>query len=382
MSIYFDNGSTSYPKPSSVGKEMAELLNNGCFNINRGTYAGAYSLADRVYDTREQLARLFHFSMPSNVIFTPNITGALNVMIKGYLKAGDHVIVSSMEHNAMMRPLVQMEKLGVTFSVAEADERGVLSPKAVEDLITPKTKAVMMLHASNVCGTMLPIGEVGEICRRCSLKFFVDAAQSAGVFPIDMKAMNIDALCFTGHKSLRGPQGIGGFLIEEELAQTITPLISGGTGSLSDSEEVPAFMPDRFEAGTMNLPGIIGLHAALTYLSEYGMERIRKQELDITEAFLNRALELPDVRVVGKHEMDHRAPIVSLDFLKHDNAQIASALEKDYGIMTRCGLHCAPRAHKTLNTYPFGTVRFSFSHFNTMDEAAACMDAVSEIMKR
>ncbi|MEG1972365.1 MAG: aminotransferase class V-fold PLP-dependent enzyme, partial [Oscillospiraceae bacterium] len=230
--------------------------------------------------------------------------------------------------------------------------------------------------------TLLPIEAVGEICRRRNIKFIVDSAQTAGAFPIDMQSMNIDALCFTGHKSLRGPQGIGGFLISDELAGIIEPLIAGGTGSLSDSEEVPTFMPDRYESGTMNLPGIVGLNAALAYISEYGVNNIRREELKITQMFLNKALEIPDVRVVGKLDMENRAPIVSLDFLKRDNAEIAFILENDYNIMTRCGLHCAPRAHKTLETYPHGTIRFSFSHFNTSEEVDICINAIEEILKK
>ena len=380
MAIYFDNGSTSFPKAPNVAEQVGELLAQGCFNINRGGYSQAYSLADRVYDTRESLCSLFNFSYPSNVVFTQNITYALNMIIKGYLKSGDHVIVSSMEHNAMMRPLNQMLSLGVTFDVASANNDGTLDPEKVEKLIKPNTKAVMMLTASNVCGTLLPIKEVGSICKKRGIKFIVDSAQTAGVFPIDMKDMDIDILCFTGHKSLRGPQGVGGFLIDEEMIKQVTPIITGGTGSISDSEDVPIFMPDRFEAGTMNLPGIVGLNEALNYLNEYKMDNIRQKEMEITERFLNKALDINGVRVVGKHTTDGRAPIVSLDFLTVDNAAASFKLEDTYHIMTRCGLHCAPRAHKTLGTFPQGTVRFSFSHFNTFDEVDICIDAIKNIV--
>ena len=378
--IYFDNGSTSFPKAPGVGDAIRDIIEHGAYNINRGGYEGAYEVADMVLTTREQLCRLFHFSESRNVVFTPSITYSLNYVIKGLLKPGDHVIVSSMEHNGMMRPLVQMAHQGVSFDAAQADRDGVLDPQKVEDLIRPNTRAVMMLHASNLCGTMLPIQQVGEICARHGLIFVVDTAQTAGVFPIDMGKMHIDALCFTGHKGLRGPQGVGGMLLRGELCSQMTPLISGGTGSRSDSEEVPDFMPDRFESGTMNLPGIAGLHRALTYLEEYGIENIARQELAICQRFIDGALTLPDTRVVGKLTTQDRAAIVSLDFQKMDNAEVSFLLDNQYGVMTRCGLHCAPRAHKSLGTFPQGTVRFSFSHHNTPEEVDTCIEGLRKIL--
>ena len=378
--IYFDNGSTSFPKAPGVGDAIRDIIEHGAYNINRGGYEGAYEVADMVLTTREQLCRLFHFSESRHVVFTPSITYSLNYVIKGLLKPGDHVIVSSMEHNGMMRPLVQMAHQGVTFDAAQADRDGVLDPQKVEDLIRPNTRAVMMLHASNLCGTMLPIQQVGEICARHGLIFVVDTAQTAGVFPIDMEKMHIDALCFTGHKGLRGPQGVGGMLLRDELCSQMTPLISGGTGSRSDSEEVPDFMPDRFESGTMNLPGIAGLHRALTYLEEYGIENIARQELAICQRFIDGALTLPDTRVVGKLNTQDRAAIVSLDFQKVDNAEVSFLLVNQYGVMTRCGLHCAPRAHKSLGTFPQGTVRFSFSHHNTPEEVDTCIEGLRKIL--
>lgn len=378
--IYFDNGSTSFPKAPGVGDAIRDIIEHGAYNINRGGYEGAYEVADMVLTTREQLCRLFHFSESRNVVFTPSITYSLNYVIKGLLKPGDHVIVSSMEHNGMMRPLVQMAHQGVTFDAAQADRDGVLDPQKVEDLIRPNTRAVMMLHASNLCGTMLPIQQVGEICARHGLIFVADTAQTAGVFPIDMEKMHIDALCFTGHKGLRGPQGVGGMLLRDELCSQMTPLISGGTGSRSDSEEVPDFMPDRFESGTMNLPGIAGLHRALTYLEEYGIENIARQELAICQRFIDGAFTLPDTRVVGKLDTQDRAAIVSLDFQKMDNAEVSFLLDNQYGVMTRCGLHCAPRAHKSLGTFPQGTVRFSFSHHNTPEEVDTCIEGLRKIL--
>ena len=380
--IYFDNSSTSFPKAPGVSNAVKDMLDNGCYNINRGGYSEAYALENVVYDTREMLCELFNFDKVSNVIFTPSITYSLNYIIKGFLKKGDHVIISSMEHNAMLRPLVQLKDMGIIdFDAVECNSDGTLDPHKVEKLIKPNTKAVMMIHGSNVCGTLLPIEEIGKICKSHNIKFVVDTAQTAGVFPIDMKKMNIDTLCFTGHKSLRGPQGIGGFLISDEMAAETIPLIAGGTGSFSHLEEMPTQLPDRYESGTMNLPGIVGLHAALTYLKNENSEKILQQELNIAKRFYDGIQEIEGVKTIGKTDFIERAPIVSLDFTEIDNAEAAFQLESEYGIMTRCGLHCAPRAHQTLNTYPQGTVRFSFSQFNTEEEVDFCLDAIKKILK-
>ena len=373
--IYFDNGSTAFPKAPGVSDAVKELLDRGAFNINRGGYEEAYEISERVLETRELLCRMFDFDRVRNVIFTPSVTYSLNYLIKGYFKPGDHVICSSMEHNAVIRPLVQMEKQGVAFDAAQADERGQLDPERVEALIRPETKGVVMSAASNVCGTFLPLREVGEICRRHNIKFFVDSAQKAGTFPMSMKELNIDALAFTGHKSLLGPPGIGGMLLTDEVAKETEPLIAGGTGSMSHMEEMPPFLPDRFEAGTMNLVGIIGLHKAL----QFDRTNVAKHELDLTEAFLEGLTEIKGARAVGMPGREGRAAIVSVDFEGMDNAQVAFALENQYGVMTRVGLHCAPRAHKSLGTFPEGTVRFSFGHGNSPDEVAECMDALKKI---
>ena len=241
---------------------------------------------------------------------------------------------------------------------------------------------MVLTHASNVCGTLMPLKEVGDFCRKHGLYFIVDAAQTAGVFPIDMEDMKIDALCFTGHKGLLGPQGTGGLILRDQLAMELTPLISGGTGSLSHLEEVPAFLPDRFEPGTLNLPGIVGLHAALAYLEETGVERIRSWELALTDLFLREAKELPGIRLIGRTDIENRAPVVSLQMRAMDNAEAAFRLEQEYGILTRVGLHCAPNAHKTLGTYPAGTIRFSFGHFNKEEEIHTALRALGALASR
>lgn len=379
QNIYFDNGSTSWPKAPGVAAAMSELLESGAFNINRGNYEGAYELESEVLMTRIQLARLFHAPDSRCVIFTPGITYSLNYLIKGLLKPGDHVLVSSLEHNAVMRPLQQLAAQDIHYTMIPAESDGTTHPESVEGLIRPNTKAVIMLHASNVCGTLLPIRAIGEICKRHHLFFAVDTAQSAGSVDINMQECQIDFLAFTGHKGLLGPQGIGGFLISESLDQELTPLIAGGTGSQSDSLFMPDYLPDKYESGTLNLPGIIGLHAALSYLESEGIDTIHQKKMVLTKYFLEHISNIPQARIIGKTDLADRLAVVSLDFPDYDNAQIAFSLEQDYGIMTRVGLHCAPLAHQTLHTMPQGTIRFAFSSFNTTSEIDQCILGLREL---
>ena len=374
--IYFDNGSTSYPKAPGVASAMSNLIEQGAFNINRGTYEGAYEVAERVLETRELLANMFGAEKSKQVIFTPGITYSLNYVIKGFLKTGDHVIVTGLEHNAVMRPLHQMLAQGVTYEVIPTDREGMVKASDVEKLVRKETKAVIVLHASNVCGTVVPIEEIGQICKKYGLCFVVDTAQSAGTLPIHMKEANIDFLAFTGHKGLLGPQGIGGFLISERMDKKLTPLIAGGTGSISDSYEMPTTLPDKYESGTMNLPGIIGLHASLDYIRKTGLEQIHQKKMELTKYLLDGLKQYPDIRVVGRQGLEDRVAVVSLDFQNADNAMVAFQLEAEYGIMTRVGLHCAPLAHKTLGTYPKGTVRIAFSQSNTFEEIGVLLNAL------
>ena len=378
--IYFDNGSTSWPKAPGTAQAMTLLMEQGAFNINRGNYEGAYEVAGMVLDTRELLARLFHTSDSKSVIFTPGITYSLNYFIKGFLVSGDHVLVSGMEHNAVMRPLRQMEDRGVCYSVIPTDEDGSIHPEQVEAAIQDNTKAVIVLHASNVSGTVVPICEIGDICRRHHLTFAVDTAQSAGSIDVDMRACNIDFLAFTGHKGLLGPQGIGGFLISDELNARMHPYIAGGTGSQSDSLLMPDYLPDKYESGTLNLPGIAGLHASLSYIQEMGLDTLHTRKMYLTQYFLDRIRDFSPIRIIGKSGLEDRVAVVSLDFQGFDNAQIAFELEQNYGIMTRVGLHCAPMAHKTFHTYPGGTVRFSFGFANTTEEIDRCVEGIHEIL--
>ena len=378
--IYFDNGSTSWPKAPGVQEAVLELLKNGAFNINRGNYAGAYEVESVVLETRDQLVQLFHGTDSRNVIFTPGITYSLNYFIKGFLKTGDHVLVSGLEHNAVMRPLEQMKLAGVDYDIVPVDEEGNLDPEDLRERIRINTKAVIMTHASNVCGTVVPIREIGSICKEYGLFFAVDTAQSAGTLPVDMQECQIDFLAFTAHKGLLGPQGIGGFLISERLDKRMEPYIAGGTGSQSDSLLMPDYLPDKYESGTMNLPGIIGLHASLDYIREQGLKAIHDKKMELTEYLLNEVKRIPQVRIVGRKDVQDRVAVVSLDFLTIDNAVAAFELEQECGVMTRVGLHCAPAAHQSLHTFPQGTVRFAFSASNTFSEIDRCVEGILKIL--
>ena len=383
--IYFDNACTTFPKPASVSEAMIDYIKNIGSNINRGCYNSAYSTEEVVYETRELLNNMFNGEDAKNVIFTKNVTEGLNTVIKGLLKPGDHVIVSSMEHNAVMRPLLQLSDSGVAFDRIMCSDDGSMDISLIEPLIRKETKAVIMLHASNVCGTIIPVKDVGEICKKHGLYFILDSAQTAGTFDIDMRKMNIDALCFTGHKGLMGPQGIGGFILKNHMVDKVTPLISGGTGSISHTEETPRFMPDKFEAGTMNLPGIFGLNATLKWLNERGIAAIREHEMSLTEHMLKELINLEKtgygIKLIGRRTCDFRSPVISITTPGHELSEIAYRLDAEYGIMTRVGLHCAPSAHKTLNTYPMGTIRFSFGPYNTHDEIDITIDALSKLLK-
>ena len=416
--IYLDNAATSFPKPEEVPRAVYDYMTKLGTNVNRGGYSTAYDTETVVFECRELIGALFHAPDYKNVVFTRNITESLNVVLKGLLHSGDHVIVSSMEHNAVMRPIRQLEKKGINFTRVQCESDGSLKPEKLLSCLRPETKAVVMTHASNVFGTMLPIQEVGAFCKENGLIFILDSAQTAGVFPIDMEKMHIDILCFTGHKGLLGPQGIGGFILRDELVMKIEPLISGGTGSLSNVETVPEFMPDRFEAGTPNLPGIFGLHAALNCLRKQGevdllkgeslkensavqevfgktlfsveqcfsaaLEKIRKHELHLTAEFLKMLDPLEKegkLKIIGKKDTEMRTGVVSIQTLTRELSDTAFQLDTRYGIMTRVGLHCAPSAHKTMGTYPTGTIRFSFGFANTDQEVKIAADALRELLE-
>lgn len=416
--IYLDQASTSSPKAPGVARVMSDFLESGGYNISRGHYQGAEAAGLAVLDARKAVARFFHFPAYRRVVFTNNITHSLNLVLKGFLRPGDRVICSSMEHNAMMRPLRQLEKIGVIVEEVPNDAQGRWPLEAVRETLKKPARALAMTAASNVCGTVLPFREVAKLCHEAGTAFILDTAQVAGTLPLDAAELGCDALCFTGHKGLLGPQGIGGVLFSELMAEECSPLISGGTGSFSDSEELPPLLPDRFEAGTQNLPGILGLGAALAYLeglnaeaqaegspateavpgtrsafeqAQKGLWKIAAAELALCRRFLEGAEALSErlpLRILGhpssscQLEKEERVAVVSLDFPEHDNARVAWLLDQNYGIMTRTGLHCAPQAHKTLGSFPWGSVRFSFGGTNTGEEVDAALAALEEILSQ
>lgn len=379
--VYLDNGATSYPKAPGVAESMSDYILNVGTNVGRGSYELSYKTENIVYETRELICQLFNFNKPENVIFTKNITESMNVLIKGLLKEGDHVIVSSMEHNAVMRPLNSL-KDKVEFTKAKCNILGELEIENVISSIKPNTKAIIMSHASNVCGTILDLEKVGQICKENNIFFIIDSAQTAGFLDIDFQKLNADAIGFTGHKSLLGPQGIGGFIVNDKMVNEMNTLIEGGTGSLSDSEIQPDYMPDKFESGTLNIPGIYGLHTSLKYLLDYGLNNIRENEIQLLDKFLEGISKINTIKPIGKRTSNGRSPVVSIDFIHNDNGLVAHELSKEYHIMTRSGLHCAPSAHKTLGTFPQGTVRFSLSHFTTLKEIEYSIDSINNIVNK
>lgn len=381
--IYLDQSSSSYPKAPGVGQAMKAFIEEAGVNIGRGNYREAYQVESDVLDTRVRLARLFGHPEPRQVIFTSGVTFSLNLFLQGILQAGDHVVISGMEHNAVMRPLTLLARQrGIRYSLAQADAYGRVTAEAFEAVLEKDTRAVITLHASNVCGTILPIADIGKICRDRGILFAVDAAQTAGALAIDMEAMKIDFLAFTGHKSLGGPQGSGGFLLTPDLVHRLEPLVVGGTGSRSDSFDQPDFLPDKYESGTLNIPGILGLRAALLYLESQGIENLHAKKMALTGRFLEGVKMLPGTRIVGLPQLAGRTGVVSLDFPGRDNALLAHQLEKDWGILTRVGLHCAPLAHKSLGSFPGGAVRFSFGPANTEAEIDQALEALDQLTAR
>lgn len=377
--IYLDNGATSFPKPPAVAEQIYHYVRDVGATINRSVYASAQSAGMVTYSLRERLARFFRFSHPNHVVLTAGNTMSLNMVLKGYLHSGDHCLVSSMEHNAVMRPLVQLQEEGVSFDRIPCNREGLLDPDDIPALLRPNTKLVVVAHGSNVGGGVQDIEAIGAICAQRGIHFVVDAAQTAGHYPIDFEKAHLSALTVPGHKGLMGPSGIGALLLRPDFAKELSPLVTGGTGSASDSEIQPDYMPDRFESGTSNLPGIYGFEAALAFLEEVGIDALRAHDQALTARFMAGLRDLPQVRLVGPGELSHRVGVISVDFTEKDNAECSYILETEYNIMTRCGMHCAPSAHKTLGTFPQGVVRFSLGWYNTEEDVDAALEAIRAI---
>lgn len=376
--IYLDNAATTRAKPPAVAQAVLEALSS-YGNCGRGGHEGALSAARTIYRTREKLAALLGCPRADHVCFTQNSTQALNIAISGLLGPGDHILSTDLEHNSVLRPLYRLREAGAAVEFVPADERGQLDYGAFRRLLRPETRAVVCTHASNLTGDTVDVEWVGRFTREHGLLFILDASQTAGVLPIDMTALGADAVCFTGHKSLLGPQGTGGLCLREGLE--VRPFAVGGTGVQSYSETQPAEYPTRLEAGTLNGHGLAGLGAALDFLAETGPEAIHAHEDALARRFYGAVRDLPGVTVYGDFSAPVRAPIVTLNIGDWDSAQVSDELAERFDIATRPGAHCAPRLHRALGTEEQGAVRFSWSYFNTEAETDAAAAAVAALAR-
>jgi cysteine desulfurase family protein len=378
--IYFDNAATSWPKPPEVKEAMVRFMDEIGANPGRSGHLLSIEAARVIYEARETLSELFKVKDPSRIIFTPNATESINLALKGMLRPGDHVITSSMEHNSVMRPLRDLKKRGVKLSLVSCSATGELDPEDVKKRIRSHTKMIVLNHASNVTGTLLPIREVGKIARTHEIHLLIDAAQTAGAYPIDMENDGIDLLAFTGHKSLYGPQGTGGLVIGENVnIQDLSPLKHGGTGSRSEFEEQPDFLPDRYESGTPNAVGIAGLLAGVRFVLKKGVESIRQHELYLVGKLIEGLKEIPKISFYGSENLKDRMATLSFNIKNLSPSDVASRMEEASSVLCRPGLHCSPSTHRTIGTFPEGTVRFSLGCFNTLDEIHRTIETIDRI---
>ncbi|WP_406676280.1 aminotransferase class V-fold PLP-dependent enzyme [Neomoorella carbonis] len=376
--IYLNNAATSWPKPEAVYQTADTRLRQLSGSVNRGADKGSLNAGLAVLETRELLASFFNIREPENLIFTANATEALNLALQGLLEPGDHVVISSMEHNAVVRPLYALKNRGVDFTIVNCAADGTLDPRAVEKAIEPRTRLICLTHASNVTGTIMPIFEVGEIARRHHLQYLVDTAQTAGEIPIDVETAGITLLAFTGHKGLMGPPGTGGLYIR--YPDAIRPLIYGGTGSSSELFNQPEIMPDKYESGTINAPAIAALGSGVKFIQETGLDEIRRHTLVLTAMLLEGLRQMPEVTVYGP-AAEKRVPVVSINIRGIAAGEASAWLADHYEIVTRSGLHCAPLAHQTIGTLATGTLRLSPGYFNTPAEIEATLAAVRELVE-
>lgn len=374
--IYFDNAATTIQKPKQVVEAVTQALCS-MGNAGRGAHNASMGASRMLFDTRKKLAELFGGNNPAQVVFTSNSTESLNMALKGLLNPWDHVITTQLEHNSVLRPLYELEDKGVELTILNSDAKGRICYEDFEKEIKKNTKMIVCTHGSNLTGNLTDIGRVGEIARSHGLLFVVDASQTAGVFPIRVEEMKIDVLCFTGHKGLLGPQGTGGMYVREGVI--IRPLKTGGSGVQTYSRTHPSQMPTALEAGTLNAHGLAGLDAALDYLKDTGINVIRKKEQELMWYFYQKVLEIPGITVYGDFDSQERCPIVSLNVKDYDSSEVSDFLFTEYGISTRPGAHCAPLLHQAMGTEKQGAVRFSFSHYNTIEEIDIAVQALKEL---
>jgi cysteine desulfurase/selenocysteine lyase len=383
--IYFDNAATSWPKPPGVVQAMAHFLDEVGANPGRSGHRLSLEAGRIVYEARERVAELFNGPDPLRVVFGANVTEALNLAIHGYLRPGDHVVTSSIEHNSVMRPLHSLatandNHASIDLTVVPCSPAGFLDPADLESAIRPETVMIVLNHASNVCGSVLPVRAAGAIARRYGCLLLVDAAQTAGTYPIDVEADQIDLLAFTGHKAMGGPMGTGGLLIGKrvDLAR-LSPFKQGGTGSRSEHEIQPDFLPDMCESGTLNAVGLAGLAAGVRWVLDQGVDTIRHHEVELTARLLDGLQDIPGVTVYGGLDAKRQTATVSFNVAGLEPSEVGLRLDDEYGILCRVGLHCAPAAHKTLGTFPSGTVRFGLGAFNRPDEIGTALQAVLDM---
>lgn len=377
--LYFDNAATTFPKPEVVYTSIMEAMRGYGANPGRSGHKLALKASRGIYDTRELICKIFNVKNPMNIILTFNATESLNIGIKGILKPGDHVITTSMEHNSVLRPIKYLEKFGIESTIIEADEKGRINVLDIEKSIKSNTKLIVNTHVSNLTGTIMPIEDIGRVARNNGIIYMVDAAQSAGVYDIDIEKMNIDILAFPGHKGLLGPQGTGGLYIREDLK--LEGFMQGGTGSASHSLIQPDIFPDKFESGTANAPGIVGLGAGIKYILDRGINTIREYEESLTEHFIEEAKKIDGIKLYGPLNIKEQGAVVALNIKDADSSEVSYILDQEYDIAVRPGLHCAPLAHKSIGTLEQGAVRFSFGIFNSHEEIELSIKALRDIAK-
>lgn len=375
--IYFDNAATSWPKPAAVSAAIGDALTHAGGNPGRSAHRMSVAAARVLEEAREGLADLFNAGDPGRIVFTHNATHALNVAIYGSLEPGDHVVTTSIEHNSVMRPLRHLESQGVEVTVVGCDRDGTLDPDRVRRALRAGTRLLVTTHASNVTGTLMPIGELASLARERRVVYLVDAAQTAGAIPIDVQEVGVDLIAFTGHKALLGPTGTGGLYIREGVE--LVPLMRGGTGSESALEVQPAFLPDAYESGTANVTGIAGLAAGVRFLQDVGVEAVQAHERTLVDRFVAAASDIAGVTVYGPRRAEAQCGVVSFTVDGATPSEVGLLLDESFGIMARTGLHCAPAAHRTIGTFPAGTVRFGFGWFNTPSEVDAAVAALRQI---
>lgn len=382
MKVYLDNASTTFPKPQNVATSMYNFLTNMGGNPGRSNHDNSLQSNRLLLETRMQISNFFNYKKIENVIFTNNITTSLNTLIFGACKQGDHVITSSMEHNSVLRPLISLKDNNIIeLDIITANKHGFLDIHSIRENIKKNTKFIILSHASNVIGSIQPIKEIGELCKKNNIFFILDTAQSAGVLDVNFDEFNLSALAFTGHKSLFGPQGVGGFIIDDKLNDICNPYILGGTGSLSHSLIQPDFLPDKYESGTLNMPGIIGLKEGITFIENEGLNTIYEKNFHLRKHLVEGLCNINNIILYDDLSSSNYTSCVSFNIKDMETSEVSFILDNDYNINNRSGLHCAPLAHKTIGSFPSGTIRLSLSYFNTKNDIDYTLAAINKILK-